>query len=255
MSTRDADGEPQGRDALERDGRLRVGLLKCGSIRRDLVGDFGDYPELFAELMSDHDIELVTFDVEHDEFPDSPTECDGWLVSGSASSVYEPLPWIGRTRDLLAEIVTAGVPLVAVCFGHQLLAQALGGEVQKSERGWGVGVHHYDVIAPLTGWPDDAPQPTQISLIASHQDQVVRVPASVTILAASHHCPVAAFSFGRRVLAIQAHPEFGPALARGLIQGRRDVIGSERAEAALATLDQPIDQSAIAHWFAAILAT
>lgn len=231
----------------------RVGLLKCGSIRRDLVGEFGDYPELFADLLGGHGIELVSFDVEHDEFPGSPSDCDGWLVSGSACSVYEPLPWIDRTRDLLAEIVTSGIPLVAVCFGHQLLAQALGGEVEKSERGWGVGVHRYDVIAPLPGWPEDVAQPTQLSLLASHQDQVVRVPERVTVLAASHHCPVAAFSFGQRVVAVQAHPEFSPPLSQGLIEGRREAIGSERADAGLASLDQPIDRDSVANWFAAIL--
>lgn len=232
----------------------RIGLLKCGSIRADLSPEHGDYPELFGDLLRSHGIEITTYDVEHGTFPASAEERDGWLVSGSASSVYEPLDWIDRTRDLLGEIVASERPLVAVCFGHQLLAQALGGEVTRSERGWGVGVQRYEVVSPLPNLPADVEAPHELSLIASHQDQVTRAPESVTVLATSQHCPVAAYSYGDRVIAVQAHPEFTPALSRDLIEARHDVIGARRADHGLASLDQPTDEDLVSTWFAATLA-
>ncbi|NLD77767.1 MAG: hypothetical protein GX643_13980 [Acidimicrobiales bacterium] len=236
----------------DRPAQARIGLLKCGTIRTDLIPRHGDYPELFGALLGHHPLSITTYDAEHGELPRSPGECDGWLVSGSANSVYDDEAWIDATGRFLSEIVAAGVPLVAVCFGHQLLAQALGGEVRRSERGWGVGVHRYDVTADLTGWPGGDP-PAHLDLLAMHQDQVTRLPEGATVLASSEHCPVAAYSLGERVLAVQAHPEFTPELTRELIEGRIERIGSQRAEAALAELDRPIHGDVVADWFAAVL--
>ncbi len=232
---------------------VRIGLLKCGSIRRDLVRDHGDYPELFADLFGDAGVTLVTYDAEHGELPDSVHECDSWLISGSVSSVYEPLEWIDRARGFVAASVAADVPVVGVCFGHQLLAQALGGEVAASERGWGVGVHRYDIVADLPRWPAHLDVATDLSLLASHQDQVTRLPEGATVLASSHHCPVAAFSLGDRAVAVQAHPEFTPELTARLIEARRDVIGPERSDLALAGLEAELDRDATAAWMLAVL--
>lgn len=243
---------PNRLDRHERAPRARIGLLKCGTIRPDLVADHGDYPELFGALLERHPVTVVTYDAEHGELPQSPTECDGWLVSGSANSAYDDEPWIDAAGAFLTEIVTAEVPLVAVCFGHQLLARSLGGDVSRSERGWGVGVHRYEVEGDLVGWPAKD-RPPALSLLAMHQDQVTRLPEGAALVASSPHCPIAAYSLGERVLAVQAHPEFTPALTRELIEGRVQRIGAERAEAALAGLDQPTDGDAVADWFAAIL--
>lgn len=244
---------------------LRVGLLQCGHVRADVATDHGDYPELFGTLLAGTPVDLVTYVVNEGQIPSDPRACDGWLVSGSASSVYEPLPWIDRTGRFLTQVVEAEVPLVAVCFGHQLLAQALGGRVERSDRGWGVGIHRYQVEAPLPQWSaperDDQPetdQPDELVLLASHQDQVTVLPDGATVLAASEHCPVAAYALGPGVVAVQAHPEFTPALSRDLIVARRDIIGPERADAALAELhdsravDQ-LDHRAVARWFTHVL--
>ena len=236
---------------------VRVGLLQCGHVRADVATDHGDYPELFAALLADAPVELVTYVAADGHLPDDPRACDGWLITGSASSVYEPLPWIDEAGRFLARVVEAEVPLVAVCFGHQLLAQALGGRVERSDQGWGVGVHRYDVVAPLPGWPEPTP-PQELTIFASHQDQVTVLPDGATVLAASEHCPVAAYSLGPRVVAVQAHPEFTPALSRDLIEARHDVIGPDRADAALAALDDPdtiarLDHRVVARWFSHVL--
>jgi GMP synthase (glutamine-hydrolysing) len=236
---------------------VRVGLLQCGHVRADVATDHGDYPELFGALFAGTPVDLVTYVADQGRLPADPGECDAWVVSGSAASVYEPFEWIDRTSRFLTRVVDADVPLVAVCFGHQLLAQALGGRVERSDRGWGVGIHRYDVVAPVPRWPGpDAP--TDLTLLASHQDQVTRLPDGATVLASSAHCPVAAYALGPRVVAVQAHPEFTPPLSRDLIVARRDAIGADRADAALAALDDPdavarLDHRAVAGWFAHVL--
>ena len=98
----------------------------------------GDYPELFGSLFEGHGIELVRYDLDEHRFPDDLRSCDGWLSSPSRLSTYDPVPWLPDAEDLLREIVAVEAPFVGICFGHQLLAQALGGAVEKSPYGWGL---------------------------------------------------------------------------------------------------------------------
>ena len=234
------------------DETLHIGLIQCGHVHPDLVPELGDYPELFADLLGPHGIELTTFDVDHGRFPDDLDRFDGWVISGSANSAYEDLPWIHQTEDLLRRLVAAAVPVVAVCFGHQLLAQALGGRVAKSDDGWGAGVHRYEFLGDAPGWMDPAPTGS-VRIIASHQDQVVELPEGAVVLARTDHCPIAAYSLGDSVFAIQPHPEFTAPISRGLVERRRDRIGEAASDAALASLAEPLDQDLVAGWMARFL--
>lgn len=234
------------------DETLRIGLVQCGHVHPDLVPTLGDYPELFADLLAPHGIVLTTFDVDHGQFPTDLTEFDGWVISGSANSAYEDLPWIHQTEDLLRELVVEQAPMVAVCFGHQLLAQALGGRVAKSPDGWGAGVHRYEFVDDLPIWMQPAPT-MPVRIIASHQDQVVELPEGARILARTDHCPIAAYELGPSVFAIQPHPEFTAAISQGLVERRRDRIGADASDAALASLSQPLDQELVAAWMAGFL--
>ena len=178
----------------------------------------GDYPELFADLLAGHDIELVRYDLDLGRFPDSATECDGWLCGPSRSSAYDDLPWRADAEELLRRIVATERPYVGICFGHQLLAQALGATVERAADGWQVGVRDYEIVdhEAWMGTPVSA-----ISLIASHQDQVVGLPDGAALLArgADGGCPVAGFTLGPRAWTLQPHPEFVPPLADHLLAG------------------------------------
>lgn len=237
------------------DDLLRIGLLQCGHIHPDLVPEHGDYPEVFADLLGPHGVTLTSFDVTTTAPPalDHPAAADGWVVTGSACSVYDDLPWIAPVEHLLREIIAAGAPLVAVCFGHQLLAQAMGGRVAKSPAGWGVGGHDYQLLRTDLPWMVPAPATDHVRLIASHQDQVAELPEGAEVLARTDHCPVAAYTLGQAALAIQPHPEFTAAVSRGLVERRRDAIGAERADAALDHLDQPLQRDLVGAWMAAFL--
>jgi GMP synthase (glutamine-hydrolysing) len=233
--------------------RLQIGLLQCGYIAPDVAAGHGDYPEAFAELLGPHEVDLITYDVQTGPVPTDPDAHDGWLVSGSANSAYEPLPWIAPTEAFLRQLIEVEAPLVAVCFGHQLLAQAMGGKVERSANGWGVGVHRYELLDRTSPWMDPPALGGRIRLIASHQDQVTALPAGAKVIAKTEHCKVAAYTLGRRALAVQPHPEFSAEVSRALIDLRRDAIGAERADAALASLDQPLDDDRrlMASWMAA----
>jgi GMP synthase-like glutamine amidotransferase len=227
---------------------VRAGLLVVGHVDERSRHIAGDYPELFSALLAPVGIDVVPYAVDRGELPASLSECDGWLCSPSRSSVYDDEPWIADIEDLLRAIVADDVPFVGICFGHQLLAQALGGRVERAAGGWGVGVQEYELLEPL---PGASSARGTFALIASHQDQVAVVPPELRVIARSDYCPVAGLAASERVWTVQGHPEFVPALADHLLGLRVELIGAERVTAARASLTQPTDREAVARAIAA----
>lgn len=235
--------------AVEATGLLRAGLIQCGGVHPDVAAGHGDYPALFDALLGPHGAELETFDV---RFTDPPPvdACEAWVISGSADSAYDQLPWIPPVEAFLREAIASAVPLVAVCFGHQLLAQAMGGRVQKASS-WGAGAHSYRVVAPVAG--TDLAVGSTVRLVASHQDQVTALPDGATVVLSTDHCPNAGYTLGPAALSMQPHPEFTAELSGELTRRRRDRMGDDVSDAALASLDQPLDQDRVAGAMAGFL--
>ena len=206
----------------------------------------GGYLAMFGALLAPHGIELTGIDATGGPITVAPEDFDGYVLTGSASSVYDDVPWIAPAEDFVRAVVDRGIPVAGICFGHQLLAQALGGKVEKAPVGWGMGVHAYDLEL------DDGP--TTMRLQAMHQDQVVALPEGARVWARSEHCPIAGFTVGDRVWTVQAHPEFSAPFAGALIDRRRPLVGDEWADAAAATLDDPTDHELVATWIADVLA-
>jgi GMP synthase-like glutamine amidotransferase len=227
----------------------RVGLLRVGHVDPKSTHIAGDYPELFGALLAGLGVDLVGYDLDEGRFPDSLAECDGWLCSPSRSSTYDDNQWIADAEELHRAVIAEERKYVGICFGHQLLAQALGGKVERAADGWGVGVQEYDIVDPL---PCMDPPRDRIAIIASHQDQVVDVPpdARVIATAANGYCPVAGLAVGERAWTLQGHPEFVPELADHLLAGRIELIGAERVATARASLTQPLDRRTVARWIA-----
>ena len=127
---------------------MRIGILRAGRVNPKIVGRFGEYPRMAESLIQPKGDEF-TFEywpVTEGGIPDNPSRCDGWLVTGSRHGVYDDLPWIAPTGAFLRNAIEADRPVLGICFGHQLLAHALGGRVEKSDRGWGIGVQEYNVV-------------------------------------------------------------------------------------------------------------
>lgn len=192
---------------------MKIGILETGEVAAELVGRHGDYPAMFAALLGalDPSLEFATVRVVAGEMPASPDQADAWLVTGSRHGVYDDLPWIEPLKAFLRACLADRIPVVGVCFGHQILAEALGGRVVKSDRGWGLGVQDYELTDRLD-WMTSVPD--HFAVNALHQDQVVALPEGVTVLARSAHCEYAALAYGDPdrpgALTLQPHPEFGP---------------------------------------------
>ncbi len=231
---------------------MRIGILTTGKVNPELAREHGQYPQMFARLLrtASPAIEITPYMVVDGQLPESATACDAWLVTGSRHGVYDPLPWIVPLADFLRQARARRVPAIGVCFGHQIMAEAYGGRAEKSARGWGVGVHEYEIVH-RPGWMADAPERFRVH--ALHQDQVTAIPGDATVLARSDFCPYAMLAYGEpelpEAISIQPHPEFSAAFARGLIERRiGEVIPPEIGEPALATLDRPVAGEAFARW-------
>lgn len=227
---------------------MKIGILETGEVHPDLVGHHGTYPDMFRSLLSAADpaLEFETVHVVTGEMPAAPTAADAWLVTGSRHGVYDDLPWIAPLREFLRAAVAARVPVVGICFGHQILAEALGGRVVKSDRGWGAGVQDYDLLA-RPSWL--GAMPDHFSVNAMHQDQVVALPAGATVLARSAHCDYAALAYGDPehpdAISLQPHPEFGAGFMDELIALRTGAVFSEAAaREARASLSRSVDSGA-----------
>jgi GMP synthase (glutamine-hydrolysing) len=227
---------------------MKLGLLVCDHVRPELISVSGDYPDMFRRLFEGHDdVDLVIYDAIDGEIPADPSECDAWITTGSRHSVNDDEPWIRRLEDFVREVAETGIPFVGICFGHQLIARALGGSVVESDRGWGIGIKEVVV-------EDDLGLGSSYRILNSHRDQVEQLPPGAKILGWNEHCPVAMFGVGESMIGIQGHPEFETGYARALMQMRRGtVIGEETVDTALGTLGMKPDSGRIADWILAFL--
>lgn len=231
---------------------MKIGLLECDHVRAQWRHFAGDYREMFAALLKRHgpQLELQIFDVCNGEFPAALDACDAYLTTGSRASVYDEAAWIERLKDFVRRLQAADKPFVGICFGHQILAEALGGRVSKAATGWGAGVQNI-VITQTESWM--TPPATQLRLQFMHQDQIAQMPAGGVLLGGAAHCPIAIFRVGRTMLGIQAHPEFTPDYVGALLDDRVALIGADKCAAAQASLRQTTDEGLVTKWIAEFL--
>lgn len=225
---------------------MKLGLLQCDHTLSTVRHIAGDYDEMFARWLP---AEWRVYDLTAGQRPATLNECDAYITTGSKASVYDDEPWIHNFADLTREIQAANKPYLGVCFGHQMMGHALGGRVAKSPNGWGIGVHTF-AVQQQEPWMQ--PAVPAVNLLMSCQDQVLDLPPGAQVLAGNSHCPVGIFRVGR-MLGIQGHPEFTPAYADALLNLRRERIGPERVDNALATLALPLHAHLLARWAALFL--
>jgi GMP synthase-like glutamine amidotransferase len=219
---------------------MKLAVLETGVPPGNLAQEFGDYPAMFHRLLGDA-FTLESFDVQAGELPSEPGEHHAYLITGSAAGVYDPLPWIAPLMEFIRK--AKGSRMIGVCFGHQVMAEALGGHVEKSPKGWGAGLHRYRVVGSEP-WTDGE---TSVAIPASHQDQVIVRPPATEVVAESDFTPFAALAWtDRPAISFQFHPEFSPAFAKALIEKRYDDVTNP--DAAIASLDAPNDTAIVGGW-------
>ena len=220
---------------------MRIGLLQCGHIRDSVAETYGNYPALYARLLAGHGFDWAVYDVEAMQFPASIHDCDGWLISGSRHGAYETHDFIPPLEEFIRDAHENAVPLVGICFGHQIIAQALGGKVEKFAGGWAVGHTEYQLEGET------------VHLNAWHQDQVTRIPQGATTIGQNAFCQHAALIYDAPIYSIQPHPEFEGGLVAAYADLLRGSLGLPDAlmDRARALKDAPDDNARLGQRIAA----
>lgn len=174
----------------------------------DTMMEGGTYDAYFARLLDGHSFEFQGWAVVDGVFPDAIIDADGWLITGSKHGAYEAHDWIPPLEDFVRAVYADGRPLIGVCFGHQIIAQALGGRVEKFSGGWSVGLTEYEMDGH------------RYAINAWHQDQVVEKPDTAAVFARTDFCENAGLVYGDRIWTIQPHPEYDADFISGLIRNR-----------------------------------
>jgi GMP synthase-like glutamine amidotransferase len=213
---------------------MQIGILQTGE-SPDALRDQGDYPDFFETLLAGRGLTFRRFAVLRMDFPATVQDCDGWLITGSRFGAYEDHAFIPPLEDFIRASYAAQVPVVGVCFGHQIIAQAMGGKVEQFKGGWSVGATDYDFDGQ------------KLTLNAWHRDQVTVKPEAATRIATNPFCENAALLYDDRMLTVQAHPEFRPEFVDGLMRTRGPGLVPDALMAeARKKLDQPLHSATMA---------
>ncbi|MCB6178873.1 type 1 glutamine amidotransferase [Rhodobacter sp. Har01] len=219
---------------------MQIGILQTGASPDALRAEMGDYPDFFERLLAGRGLTFRRYHVEAMQFPGSVHDCEGWLITGSRHGAYEDHPFIKPLEDFIRSAYAARVPVVGICFGHQIIAQAMGGKVERYDGGWAVGPTDYDFGGE------------KITLNAWHRDQVTQAPEGAEVIATNPHCENAGFLYDDRMFTVQAHPEFKPEFVDGLMRTRGPgLVPDDLMDRARARLDQPLDDQTMAGRIAA----
>jgi len=189
---------------------MKIGILQCGHTPDEVKASHGDFDVLFHEMLEGQGFEFQTWNVVDMEFPKGPKSADGWLVTGSKHGAYEDHTFIPKLEELIRKVYAADRPMIGICFGHQVIAKALGGTVEKFTGGWAIGRHDYD----FEGLGN-------VAVNAWHQDQVTQLPEDAKVIGSSAFCRNAALVYGDKIMTVQPHPELTNPVIASYIENRR----------------------------------
>ena len=235
---------------------LVIGILQCGEVPDTLRDQFPDYNQMIGQSLAaaDPSVRCKTFRIFDGEIPD-PQECDAWITTGSRYSVNDDNEWTRRFGDFIARVYELKIPFVGICYGMQMMAKALGGQVEFAAQGWGVGVATTHIVTNNAGDPLSwmNPAPDDLNLVVSHQEQVTKLPQGAQRIAGSDFCPNGIFLMGPFMLGIQGHPEFTADYSRALMDARRNIIAEKTVEEGMNSLGKRVDGSLTFGWILAFI--
>lgn len=227
---------------------MKLTILKTGDVHEHLRPQFGAYPQMFVRMFEEagYRFDYETVGVNDGEALPDPARLDAVLITGSPAGVYDDYAWLDPLRGFIRAAYAANTPMLGICFGHQIMADALGGDVRKSEKGWGLGRHTYAVKARPSFLATDLPA---LSIACSHQDQVIVPPAEAEVFLASEFTPNAGLTYRNgRALSLQPHPEFIDDYALALVELRRGKAPDTVVNTALASVATPSHSRDVAGW-------
>ncbi len=228
---------------------IKIAVLNADHLDEFVRKTHGSYPDMFENLFRklDPSIRTESFDVIDGIYPDPNKPFDAYLVTGSKFSVYDELPWIRQLERFVQSLHRQQQTLIGICFGHQLIAKALGGRTEKASQGWGIGCHTIRIFKQAQ-WMDSPEKAHQLRLLVSHQDQVVEKPSGAQCLGGSDFCPYGIIQIGETALSFQGHPEFTKEYLRYLLGSRRKLFSENLYSRALESLALEADSERAGDW-------
>jgi len=226
---------------------MKAAILQCDNVLAKFQPQFSDYPAMIEQMFDGVDLPLSfdTYDCRQGQFPDNINAYDFFLTTGSKASVYDDLPWIQQLVEFVQLLHKQQKKLIGICFGHQIIAMALAGKVEKSEKGWGIGIANNRIIAHPE-WMRT--EPAEINILVSHQDQICELPENTFVIAESDFCPYFIVQWGNHFLSIQGHPEWSADYSRTLINDRRAIIPADLVSTGLDSLKAEPENGLFTQW-------
>lgn len=227
---------------------MKIGIIECGPVPAALQDKYISYPAMFEAQLAPllPAASFATISVVNGETLPAPEAFDAWLIPGSRHGVYDDLPWIDPLKRFIREAARLKRPMAGVCFGHQIIAEALGGKVEKAATGWRIGLERYATRPGASGETEQT-----IAMPAFHQDQIVVPPPEAEIVAQSAACAFAALRYTQApIFSVQFHPEFSRAYLSDLI----DVMARQDAQPGLPDDSGATDDSGM-RWIAEFLSS
>ncbi len=228
---------------------MKIGILLTDHVMDELKSEHGDMDDFYKYIFNkvDPTIELKIFDVVEGIYPTNIDNCDGYLITGSRFSVYEEIDWIIKLKEFVIELDQLKKPLIGVCFGHQLIAEVLGGQTIAADSGWTVGNQTYNLIDTAPWFKEEI---SSFTLLHSHKDQVKVLPNKATLIASTEKVPIAMYRVGNHIFSHQGHPEFKPKYIHDIATIRKEILGEEVFCFALDSLENKSpNNEKIAKWW------
>lgn len=226
---------------------MKVAILQCDEVLEKFQPEFGSYNNMIMKMFNEFNGPFMfkTFDCQQGQYPDDIHTFDFYITTGSKSGVYEDKPWVEELIQFVQLLDRHKKKLIGICFGHQIIAMAFNGQVNKSDKGWGVGIANNRVVS-TPDWMTN-PKP-DLNIIVSHQDQISQLPENAKIIAESDFCPYFMVQWNDHFLSIQGHPEWNAKYSQTLMNNRRDIIPENIIDAGIQSLDQEPDNSLFTQW-------
>ena len=226
---------------------MRIGILNTDTLKTEFDTKYGQYPAMFRNvlLQADPNLQIHSYEVQSGDYPTALDDCDAYLITGSKVSAFDDIPWVNELKIFVRSLHQHQKKLIGICFGHQLIAEALGGKVERSNGGWHVGVHGA-TLKKNTVLFGSAQQ--EFNLIYNHQDQVLKIPRESILLASCKNCPVAMLAIEDHILSFQGHVEFDVAYAKDLLEMRRSILGEDTYLKASDSLKETTENAKVTDW-------
>lgn len=229
-----------------------IGILETDTVDEGVINIYGSYADMFKQIFSKIDSSIIykVYQVHKYSLPEVTNECDAYLITGSQYSAYDTDDWISKLKSFIRQLNQEKKKLIGICFGHQIIAEALGGQVKESEKGWGVGLMESRVLHHKN-WME--PEHATFELLVSHQDQVIRLPEEATLITTNEFCLNSGFMIKNHFLTFQGHPEYESGYLTYLMDKREKIIGEQRVSSAKHSFAKQADGGLVAGWIVAFI--